>query len=150
MPNPERNASRIFRMRNVAASTIRNMKEIKEVLWKNVSALMHAKWGDDNLQQLAREAGVGVASVKRIKDQSTSIGVDIIAAIAEYFGCEPWQLLFPDLDAGQPMKLPSDKERRIWLQTYDKLTDKRRRKILDMAEEFLSIESHTKESGNSR
>lgn len=70
----------------------------KLVLWENVSALMKAKYGRENLTRLAAEAKVGPGTVSRIKAHETSVGIDVVEAIARIFKVEPWQLLVPGLD----------------------------------------------------
>lgn len=72
-------------------------RPIKAVLWENVRALMAAKYGQENINRLARDAKVGPATVQRIKDASTSVGVDVLEKIARVFKIEPWQLLAPGM-----------------------------------------------------
>ena len=73
--------------------------------WQNVSALMHARWGKENLTRLAKEARLGPATVVRIKGMETSVTIGTVAAIADVFGVRPWHLLAPGLD---PADLPAD------------------------------------------
>lgn len=70
---------------------------LKRVLWENVAALMHAKYGGENINKLSREAGVGPASIQRIKEAETSVGLDVVAKVAKALHVDPWQLLFPKL-----------------------------------------------------
>jgi transcriptional regulator with XRE-family HTH domain len=126
----------------------RRMKKApaKTVLWANVSALMEHHFHEVNLNRLAREAGIGVGTVARIKDGENSTGLNILEAIAAYFKIEPWQLLVPDLEPARPVTLPTDSDRRKWLASYDRLNARRRRKLLDMAEEFSDDEGLGKEA----
>jgi hypothetical protein len=128
-----------------------NMKKVpaKTVLWENVVALMKHHWGEENLNRLSREAKIGVGSAARLKAMETSTGLDIVEAIAERFGVESWQLLLPDFDPVRPVQMPKDKDRRDWLGAYDRLNPRRRRKLLDMAEEFSEGETGNKEAGGS-
>ncbi|WP_137860779.1 helix-turn-helix transcriptional regulator [Variovorax sp. 3P27G3] len=71
----------------------------KLVLWENIATLMKAKYGRENLTRLATEAKVGPGTVSRIKAHETSVGLDVVEAIARIFKLEPWQLLVPGLDA---------------------------------------------------
>ena len=73
---------------------------MKRVIWENLTALMESHWGAVNLNQLAREAGIGPASVTRIKNQETSIGIDLLEKLASIFDLQPWQLLVPGLNPG--------------------------------------------------
>lgn len=76
----------------------------KKTLRENVSNLMKSRYGGENLTRLAADAKVGPGTVTRIKEQETSIGIDLIAKVARVFKLDPWQLLVPDLD---PKRAPS-------------------------------------------
>lgn len=76
----------------------------RQVLWANLVALMQCRWGAENLNRLAREAGIGPATAARIKGQQTSVGLEVIDAVAQAFSLEAWQLLVPGLD---PLHLPT-------------------------------------------
>ena len=79
--------------------------DAKTVLWRNVLALMVKKYGKENLTRFANEAHIGPGTATRMKDQATSVGVDVLEKAAEVFGVEPWQLLLPD---GQPKTTNKD------------------------------------------
>lgn len=70
----------------------------RPVLWKNISALMKKKYGKEHISRLSKEAGIGLATISRIKGKGTSVGVEVIDSIAPVFGVEPWQLMNPDFD----------------------------------------------------
>lgn len=70
---------------------------LPEILWENVRALMLSKWGAENLNRLARESRIGLASTTRIKEARTSVGLGIIEKVARTLGAEPWQLIAPGL-----------------------------------------------------
>lgn len=74
----------------------------RPVLWKNISALMHKKYGRENLNQLAREAKFGPATASRIKAQDTSVGIEVIDRVATVLGVHPWQLLYEDFNPEFP------------------------------------------------
>ena len=76
--------------------------DTRRVLWTNVQALMQHHWGRENLTQLAGEAGVGPATCTRIKQQQTSVGVEVVDRIAQVFHLDTWQLLVPGLDPKSP------------------------------------------------
>lgn len=83
-------------IRYTRATTIYGMgedKSIKKVLWRNVQALMVQKYGRENINRLAADAKIGIGSVQRIKAAETSVGVDLVEAVAEAFQVYPWQLL---------------------------------------------------------
>ena len=80
-----------------------NPKDSKKVLWDNVSRLMVARYGKENLTRLSQEAKVGPATCTRIKKQTTSVGTDVIEAIAKALKVSTWQLLVAGLD---PKALP--------------------------------------------
>jgi hypothetical protein len=76
--------------------------DAKQVLWANVSALMRHHWGAENLSRLSREAGIALASCTRIKEQQTSIGIEVVGRIADAFHLQPWHMLVPGLDPANP------------------------------------------------
>jgi hypothetical protein len=73
--------------------------DTKAVLWENISALMDARYGRENLTKLAREAKFAPATSTRLKEAKTSVGVEIVERLAGMFGVDPWQLLAPKLGA---------------------------------------------------
>jgi transcriptional regulator with XRE-family HTH domain len=77
----------------------------RSVLWASVQKLMQHHWKGENLNRLAREAKIGPGSVTRIKQQRTSVGIELIDAIAAVFGVEAWQLLVPTFDPASPPTL---------------------------------------------
>ena len=68
---------------------------MKKVLWDNVKALMVERWGAENLNRLAREAGFGPATASRLKEQETSVGIDVVEKCAKLFKVPPAVLLMP-------------------------------------------------------
>lgn len=79
----------------------------RRVLWASVSKLMAHHWQGENLNRLAREAGVGPASCVRLKAQQTSVGLELVDKIAQVFGVETWQLFVPGFDpVSPPVLLP--------------------------------------------
>ena len=81
--------------RNTMPCMGRGTKSLKEVLRDNVWALMDKKYGGEQIQQLARDAKVGAASIDRIKKAETSVGLEIVEKIARSFGVDAYQLLCP-------------------------------------------------------
>lgn len=75
---------------------------LKAVLWQNVKALMVARYGKENLTRLATECRIGPGTATRIKEQRTSVGLDVLEQIAGTFHVEPWQLLVPGMDPSNP------------------------------------------------
>lgn len=73
--------------------------DTKRLLWRNVQTLMQREWNGEFLGRLARECSIAQATVTRIKQQETSVGLDVIEAIAARFKLQPWQLLSEDLGA---------------------------------------------------
>lgn len=70
----------------------------REVLWRNVSALMYKKYGKEHITALAKDAKVGLATIDRIKKLGTSVGSDVIDSLASALGAQPWQLMHPEFD----------------------------------------------------
>lgn len=72
--------------------------DLKQTLWNNIATLMRERYGGkENLTRMATECGIGAATVARLKEGSTSVGLDLIEQIANCFGVKPWQLLVPDI-----------------------------------------------------
>jgi len=69
----------------------------KKVLWENVVSLMVDRYKKENLTKLAKDSGVGPGTMTRIKDQETSVGVDVLEKLASVANVEPWQLLHPNM-----------------------------------------------------
>lgn len=76
--------------------------EPKTILWENVAALMAHHWGGENLTRLSREAKIGPGTCTRIKEQQTSVGLDVLAKVAGAFQLQAWHLLTPNLDPTNP------------------------------------------------
>jgi transcriptional regulator with XRE-family HTH domain len=74
-------------------------------LWRNVEALMLAKYGKVNMNGFAKHCGVGIATIQRIQQQETSIGLAVIEKIAEKFNLAAWQILVPGFDPANPPAL---------------------------------------------
>jgi hypothetical protein len=77
-----------------------------EVLWDNVSAAMRLHWGKENLTRLGKEAGIGPGGATRLKQQKTSVGLDVLARVAILFDLHPFHLLLPNLDPANPPVMP--------------------------------------------
>ena len=94
--------------------------DTRRLLWANVQALMQHHWKKEDLGRLARTAKIGPATCTRIKQQQTSVGVEIVDKIAEVFGLDTWQLLVPNLDpANPPLLVLSAAERSFYRQVLN-------------------------------
>lgn len=82
-----------------------NSQGTKHVLWANVAALMRHRYGHENLTRLATDCKIGPGTASRIKAQETSVGIDVLEKIGDFFGLDPWQLLVPGLDPATPPAL---------------------------------------------
>lgn len=101
----------------------------RKVLWSNVLALMVDRLGGENLSKMARECGFAQATSTRLKKAETSVGLEIVDAIAHHFQVETWQLLVPGLHPKRlPLLMPSDDERTLYM------------KLLNVAREFKDTE----------
>lgn len=74
-----------------------NTENIKQILWRNIVSLMVVRYGKENMGRLARDAGIGAATVTRIKEMQTSVGTENLEAIANALGVPAWQLLNPEM-----------------------------------------------------
>ena len=98
--------------------------DTRRVLWANVLALMEHHWAGENLTRLAREAKVGPGTCTRIKEQQTSVGVEIVDKIAALFGLDSWQLLVPGLDPkSPPVLILSEAERDFYRRVINATRD---------------------------
>jgi len=101
--------------------------DTKRVLWENLSALMRHHWEKENLSELNRRSGIGLASLDRIKKQATSVGIDTLEKLADVFHLQAWHLLTPNLDPSNPPV--------IWLtETEHKLYENLRSAARSLAE----------------
>jgi hypothetical protein len=91
----------------------------RAVLWASVRALMIKEHGKENINQFHKRTGVSLASIGRIKEQDTSVGLQIIDKIAGTFGLAGWQLLVPGFDPSAPPVLRATKNGESAM--YDKL-----------------------------
>lgn len=87
-------------------------KAIRGTLWANVRALMLDRYGEENINRMARDVRIGPATVQRIKDSGTSVGVDVLEKIAKTFNVEPWQLLAPGMSDEKFLEIL-----RVWQET---------------------------------
>ena len=78
--------------------------DIKETLRNNLTALCryHFETEAIPINDLKRRSGVSVASISRIKEAQTSVGLDILEKLAPVFGLQAWHLLVPGLDPSNP------------------------------------------------
>lgn len=75
---------------------------------------MHFHYGKENLNRLIRDCKIGPGTATRIKEQKTSVGIDVLAKIAMAFELQPWHLLLPELDpSNAPVSFLTAEERRL-------------------------------------
>jgi hypothetical protein len=77
---------------------------------------MQKHYGKESLARLSRDCKISLGSCSRIKEQQTSVGLDIVDKIATHFHIEPWELLVPTFDpANRPTLQPlSEMERKLY------------------------------------
>jgi len=59
---------------------------------------MRRDFGKEHLTKLVKSAKIALATATRIKQQSTSVGIDVLDKLAVAFKVQPWHLLIPYLD----------------------------------------------------
>jgi transcriptional regulator with XRE-family HTH domain len=123
---------------------------LKKLLWENVAELMRAKYGQENLNRLAKEAHIGVGSVARIKEGTTSVGLEIVEAIAKVFKVSPFQLLIPPKERDAYKLLATDKNFMHILRAYTETDERGREILLANAQIILGGTRATTEIGESR
>lgn len=80
----------------------------RAVLRTNLKALMAKALREGNPDlgrqiRLGKKARVGQATIGRIlSDEGEDSGVETVAKLAGAFGLEPWQLMVPGMDPGNP------------------------------------------------
>lgn len=70
-------------------------QQTRTELWQRIQSLMIQHWGIESQNRLAREAGVGVATVARLKSADSSVGLDVLEKVADALGVQAWQLICP-------------------------------------------------------
>lgn len=127
-------ASTLFR--NVPGSTLSRMVEsLKKTLWENVRQLMIERWGRENINRLARESKIGLASAQRIKEGKTSVGLDIVESVGRAFRVPAFSLLLPAKDKTL-LELIRDKSFLSIARAYNE-SDERGREILLLNAELV-------------
>lgn len=101
IPNTERIATVLGMGRG---STITGMKKnpekgIADVLWENTAAAMDRTYGEENLNRLGRESGLGPSGATRLKNK-TNVQIESVHKAAKALGLQAWQLLVPHLSTG--------------------------------------------------
>lgn len=96
----------------------------KSNVWSSLEKLMLVSWGRPNLSRLARESGVGMATVSRLQhdDGVTSTGLDKIEKLGAVFGVKPHQLLDPAFDPSNP-SLSFSSQAVALASAFDRITD---------------------------
>lgn len=72
--------------------------DARKTLWDNLLALMVIRYGKENMGKLAKDAGIGGATMTRIKEQNTSVGTEHLDKLAKALKVPTWQLLCPGFD----------------------------------------------------
>lgn len=96
-----------------------NTYDTKKLLWNNVRARMMTLWGEENLTRLCRDAKIGPGTASRIKEMSTSVGIDVLEKIAIPLKSSPWQLISPNMD--NPPPTPKDMD--ALLKLYNRIPE---------------------------
>lgn len=81
--------------------------EPRQILAKNVRALMQAKPHLGTIVKLSQVSGVSKGVVERMTKAEANTGVDHLAGIAHAFGVPVWALLSDDLDAEKGVGAPA-------------------------------------------
>ena len=103
-------------MPNVQGEHMGDHANSNAALWASVLAIMKQRYGDENISRFAKDVGIGLATVTRIKEQKTSVGLAVMDAIAARFNVSAWQLLVPGFDPENPPTLQpvSERERALY------------------------------------
>lgn len=82
--------------------------DARKVSWENVSILMRMRYGKENMSKLAHASGVGQATMTRVKEQETSIGMEKLDMIARALEVPTWQLIYPNYDFENDVRPEAD------------------------------------------
>lgn len=86
----------------------------RRILASNVKAMVE-KSNARSVRQWAIDNGLDVRQMSRIIGEEHAATVDTLDLIAERIGCQPWQLLVPNMDPGNlPMLVMSKAERELY------------------------------------
>lgn len=97
--------------------------QAKGAVWNAVEKLMVAQWGRSNISRLARDSGIGLATISRLQaDHQTSIGLDKVEKLAAVFQAPVWKLLDPNFDPSVGPEDLSLKAKALGC-AYDAITD---------------------------
>lgn len=95
----------------------------KGAVWNAVERLMVSQWGRSNISRLARDSGIGLATISRLQaDHQTSIGLDKVEKLAAVFQVPAWHLLDPDFNPSAEKESLSLKAQEL-ARAYDAITD---------------------------
>jgi hypothetical protein len=118
----------------------REIYDTKAVLWQSVGRLMEKHYGAENLNRLARDAGVGPATSSRLKKQETGVRLDTLDRLSEAFDVPQWQLLVPGFDPLNPPNLVGRSALAMDLaEQFDKAPPEVRQRAYAMMTNFLSF-----------
>lgn len=97
--------------------------KLKPVLASNLKALMELR--KLSQMELHRRSRVAQATIGRILREETAADVDTISALAKGLDLEPWQLLIPNIDPGNPPVLQpiSTRERELYQRLRETVQD---------------------------
>lgn len=92
-----------YRTRDGIVLTMAKMsgyQDPRETLWRNIVRLMEHHYGAMNQNRLAALTKIGLGSVTRLKNLTSSIGT--VESVAKHFKLEVWHMFLPDLDPADP------------------------------------------------
>ena len=106
-------------MKSLGDELMNDHIDSRAALWASVRALMIFDFGEENQLKFSERTKIGLGTVGRIKQQTTSVGLEIVDRIAATYNLSGWQLLVPGFDPKNPptLRMITDSER----QMYDRL-----------------------------
>ena len=78
---------------------------LRQILSRNLIALMESDANLDTLQKLADRTKLGHGTIDRVKKAQVAATIDTVECIAKAFNLEAWQLLVRDITPGNPPAL---------------------------------------------
>lgn len=115
-------------------------KNVVQVLAENLSRLCDGPKGMSILE-VGRRAQIGKSTIDRIKKGETAVRINNLEDVAQVFGLEAWQLLYPNLSRIHPptevdIKQDFSEEEYLLIKLYGDLGQPEKEYILSKAKQL--------------
>ena len=102
-----------------------NAPKQRDILARNLKALMSWEHGPSSQSELKRRSGVSQATIGRIDRKESDATIDTLALIARAYGLAAWQLLVPEFDPTNPpvLRAASQEEKKLYSRLRSAIED---------------------------